>query len=65
MSPPQGSSYDVVPTATSSWKARSAGPAQSRLLTDIAYADYEKFTILDVEAQGHITRARASTRGWR
>jgi hypothetical protein len=36
-----------------------------RLLTDLAYAEYEKFTILDVEAPQHITRARALTRWWR
>lgn len=36
-----------------------------RLLTDLAFADYEKFTILDVEAPSEITRARALTRWWR
>ena len=51
---------NLVLEGTFSWPG--LGP---RLLTDLAYADYEKFTILDVEAPQHITRARALTRWWR
>ncbi|UZG59688.1 hypothetical protein [Rhodococcus opacus] len=36
-----------------------------RLLTDLAYAEYAKFAILDVEAPQHITRARSLARWWR
>jgi hypothetical protein len=51
---------NIVLEGTFSWPG--LGP---RLLTDLAYADYEKFTILDVEAPAEITRARALTRWWR
>ncbi|WP_368681081.1 hypothetical protein [Rhodococcus opacus] len=51
---------NLVLEGTFSWPG--LGP---RLLTDLAYAEYEKFTILDVEAPQHITRARALTRWWR
>lgn len=51
---------NLVLEGTFSWPG--LGP---RLMRDLAYADYEKFTILDVEAPGHITRARALTRWWR
>jgi hypothetical protein len=50
----------MVLEGTFSWP----GP-RPRLLSDLAYAEYEKFTILDVEAPLHITRARALTRWWR
>lgn len=36
-----------------------------RLLTDLAEADYQKLTILDVEAPKEITKARALARWWR
>ncbi|WP_231914233.1 zeta toxin family protein [Rhodococcus sp. LB1] len=51
---------NLVLEGTFSWPG--LGP---RLMRDLAYADYEKFTILDVEAPQHITRARALTRWWR
>ncbi|WP_179273302.1 MULTISPECIES: zeta toxin family protein [unclassified Rhodococcus (in: high G+C Gram-positive bacteria)] len=51
---------NIVLEGTFSWPG--LGP---RLLADLAYADYEKFTILDVEAPAEITRARALTRWWR
>ncbi|MFC9835218.1 hypothetical protein ACFVKB_15500 [Rhodococcus sp. NPDC127530] len=51
---------NLVLEGTFSWPG--LGP---RLLRDLAYAEYEKFTILDVEAPQHITRARALTRWWR
>lgn len=51
---------NIVLEGTFSWPG--LGP---RLLTDLAYADYQKFTILDVEAPADITRARALTRWWR
>ncbi|MFD9669975.1 hypothetical protein ACFWAY_51980 [Rhodococcus sp. NPDC059968] len=49
---------NLVLEGTFSWPG--LGP---RLLRDLAYADYEKFTILDVEAPQNITRARALTGG--
>lgn len=51
---------NIVLEGTFSWPG--LGP---RLLRDLASADYEKFTILDVEAPAEITRARALTRWWR
>ncbi|WP_230620856.1 MULTISPECIES: zeta toxin family protein [Nocardiaceae] len=51
---------NIVLEGTFSWPG--LGP---RLLSDLASADYEKFTILDVEAPAEITRARALTRWWR
>lgn len=36
-----------------------------RLLSDLAEADYQKLTILDVEAPKEITKARALSRWWR
>jgi hypothetical protein len=51
---------NLVLEGTFSWPG--LGP---RLLTDLAYAEYQKFTILDVEAPQHITRARALRRWWR
>jgi hypothetical protein len=51
---------NLVLEGTFSWAG--LGP---RLLTDLAYAEYEKFTILDVEAPAPIVRARALTRWWR
>lgn len=51
---------NLVLEGTFSWPG--LGP---RLLRDLAYAEYEKFTILDVEAPAHVVRARALTRWWR
>lgn len=51
---------NVVLEGTFSWPG--LGP---RLLTDLASAGYEKFTILDVEVPREITRERALTRWWR
>ncbi len=50
---------NIVLEGTFSWPG--LGP---RLLTDLAVAGYEKFTILDVEAPAEITRARALARWW-
>ncbi|MET4050644.1 MULTISPECIES: zeta toxin family protein [unclassified Rhodococcus (in: high G+C Gram-positive bacteria)] len=51
---------NIVLEGTFSWPGLAP-----RLLNDLASADYEKFTILDVEAPAEITRARALTRWWR
>ncbi len=51
---------NIVLEGTFSWPGLGR-----RLLSDLAEADYQKLTILDVEAPVEITKARALARWWR
>ncbi|MDZ7918402.1 MAG: zeta toxin family protein [Rhodococcus sp. (in: high G+C Gram-positive bacteria)] len=51
---------NIVLEGTFSWPGLGR-----RLLADLAEADYQKLTILDVEAPKEITKARALSRWWR